>query len=191
MHPWSTSMLIWICYCCCIPHLSQRGEDAAKREGGGGGGWRKCIKKSWKLHYWLWKIMEKSWNCVFDFLWNSDMMIFVSSSTMCIWLLLIAKYIENTRWVSFDIKFTVYQVYQARLRECLLTSRGLPSDSTCIFKAVPGKLDIKRQEPGILFISLPCWFTLQTSENDIVIKFLCWFSVIGDVFQKCNVIMTW
>ena len=27
--------------------------------------------------------------------------------------------------------------------------------STCVFKAKPGKLDIKRHEPGILFISLP------------------------------------
>ena len=36
----------------------------------------------------------------------------------------------------------------------MLTLRGLPSDSTCILEAEPGKLDIKRQEPGILFISL-------------------------------------
>ena len=37
----------------------------------------------------------------------------------------------------------------------LLTSRGLPSDSRYVLKAEPGKLDIKRREPGILFISLP------------------------------------
>ena len=36
----------------------------------------------------------------------------------------------------------------------LVVSRGLPSDATCILKVKPGKLDIKRQEPGILFISL-------------------------------------
>ena len=36
----------------------------------------------------------------------------------------------------------------------MLTSRGLPSDSTCVLKAEPGKLDLKRREPGILFISL-------------------------------------
>ena len=36
-----------------------------------------------------------------------------------------------------------------------MTSRGLLRDSTCILKAEPGKLDIKRSEPGILFISLP------------------------------------
>ena len=46
-------------------------------------------------------------------------------------------------------------VHQARLLERLLTSRGLPSDSTCILKAEPGKLDIKRGEPGIIFITLP------------------------------------
>ena len=43
---------------------------------------------------------------------------------------------------------------KARLQECLLTSRGLPRDSTCVLKAEPGKFDIKRREPGILFISL-------------------------------------
>ena len=47
-----------------------------------------------------------------------------------------------------------YKVHQTRLRERLLTSRGLPSDSTCILEAEPGKLDIKRREPGILYISL-------------------------------------
>ena len=35
----------------------------------------------------------------------------------------------------------------------LVEPRGLPSDSTCILKAEPGKLDIKRREPGILSIS--------------------------------------
>ena len=37
----------------------------------------------------------------------------------------------------------------------MLTLRGLPSDSTCVLKAEPGNVDIKRREPGILFISLP------------------------------------
>ena len=48
----------------------------------------------------------------------------------------------------------LYQVYQARLGIRLLTSGGLPSDSTCALKAEPGEVDIKRHEPGILFISL-------------------------------------
>ena len=37
----------------------------------------------------------------------------------------------------------------------LVKSRGLPSDSTCILKVEPGKLCIKKREPGIPFISLP------------------------------------
>ena len=36
-----------------------------------------------------------------------------------------------------------------------MTSRGLPRESTSVLKAEPGKLDIKRREPGILFINLP------------------------------------
>ena len=44
---------------------AQRGEDAAKK-----GVWRSCIKLSWILHFCSWKIMEKSWNSVFDFLWE-------------------------------------------------------------------------------------------------------------------------
>ena len=37
----------------------------------------------------------------------------------------------------------------------LLTSRGLLSESTFVLEAEPGKLDIKRHKPGILFINLP------------------------------------
>ena len=36
----------------------------------------------------------------------------------------------------------------------LVESRGLPSDSTCVLKTEPGKLDIKTRKPGILFITL-------------------------------------
>ena len=65
-----------------------------------------------------------------------------------------------------------------------MTSRGLLSDSTCVLEAEPGKFDIKRHKSGILFISLPIQFTLQTSKYDVMIDFLCPFSVIGDVIQK-------
>ena len=56
--------------------------------------------------------------------------------------------IENTRWVPFDIKFTRQGF------ESTCWHQMLASDSTCVLKAEPGKLDIKRREPGILFISL-------------------------------------
>ena len=53
----------------------------------------------------------------------------------------------------------------------MLTSRGLPSDSTCVLKAEPGKLDIKRRESGILFISLSIVMlnTLQNSDYDVIL----------------------
>ena len=53
----------------------------------------------------------------------------------------------------------------------LVKSCGLPSSLTCAFKAEPGKLDIKRREPGILFYQLTIWFTLQTSEYDVIIAY--------------------
>ena len=36
----------------------------------------------------------------------------------------------------------------------LVKSQGLPSDSTCILLAEPGKLNSKGRKPGILFICL-------------------------------------
>ena len=50
----------------------------------------------------------------------------------------------------------------------MLTSRGLPSDSTCALKAEPGKLDIKRGEHRIYY-QLTSWFSVQTSDNDVFI----------------------
>ena len=58
---------------------------------------------------------------------------------------------------------------------------GLPSDSTHVLKAEPGKLDIKRCEPGILFISLSI---VSLFNLPIMTVFLYWFSVISDVIQK-------
>ena len=36
----------------------------------------------------------------------------------------------------------------------MLNREDMSSDSTCTLKAEPGKLDIKRLEPAVLFISL-------------------------------------
>ena len=46
--------------------------------------------------------------------------------------------------------------------------RGLPSYSTCVLEAEPGKLDIKRRKPIYQFIS---WFALQTDDSDVLIDF--------------------
>ena len=50
------------------------------------------------------------------------------------------------------------------------TSRGLSSDSTCVLKGDPGKLDIKRRANGILFISL---LIVSQFKLAIMTYFLC------------------
>ena len=71
----------------------------------------------------------------------------------------------------------------------MLTSQGLPSDSTCLLKAESGKLDIKRCEPGILFISIPTVSPLQTSDYDVLFNFCVDSASLTMSFKKCNVIM--
>ena len=65
----------------------------------------------------------------------------------------------------------------------MLTWQGLPSDSTCVLKAEPGKLDIKRRKPDILFISLPIVSPYKLAIMTYFL-FLCPLSVTGDVIQK-------
>ena len=47
----------------------------------------------------------------------------------------------------------------------------LAEDSTCVFKAEPGKFDIKRRVPGILIYQYTHRFTLQTSDYDVILDF--------------------
>ena len=79
-----------------------------------------------------------------------------------------------------------FQVYQARIRESLLIRKAcLQSDSTFVFEAEPGKLDIQRREPGILFFQFTSWFALQTNNYAVIIDFcVCRVYVIDDVIQK-------
>ena len=49
-----------------------------------------------------------------------------------------------------------------------IKSRGLPSYSSCVLEAEPGKLDIKRSKPIYQFIS---WFALQTDDSDVLVDF--------------------
>ena len=74
MHVWSISMLAVLAFCI----YTQHGEGDVKR-----GGWNRCIKYSWKLHCWSWKIMEKSWNCVFEFLWEPCNLLNSLQETKC------------------------------------------------------------------------------------------------------------
>ena len=68
--------------------------------------------------------------------------------------------------MSFDIKFTRRGFKNACLHR---EAGGLPSDSTYDLKAKPGKLDIKRRESGILFISLPIGSLFKLA----IMTFLC------------------
>ena len=102
------------------------------------------------------------------------------------------------RFLIFAFFFTFFKIMECLWRigiECKMQQLGgcvgvfYRSEKYAIWLSASSKpslvnLIIKRREPGILFISLPSWFTLQTSEHDVMINFLCRFSVIGDVIQK-------
>ena len=64
--------------------------------------------------------------------------------------------------------------------------------STSILKALPGKLDIKRREPGIIFISLPnvSLFKLAIMTYFFYIYFCVDSASLTTSFKKCIVIMT-
>ena len=64
----------------------------------------------------------------------------------------------------------------------MLTSRGLPSDSTSFLNAEPGKLDIKGRKPGILFIGLS--IVLQTGEYDVIFDFCVASASLATSFKK-------
>ena len=49
------------------------------------------------------------------------------------------------------------KIYQAHVE-----SLGKPRDSTNVFEALPGKLDIKRHSPSILYVYLPI---IRTTAN--------------------------
>ena len=72
----------------------------------------------------------------------------------------------------------------------MLTLRGLPSDSTCVLKAEPGKLDIKDANLVFYLSVYPLLNTLQTSHYDVIFDFCVDSASLATSFKKCNVIMT-
>ena len=68
----------------------------------------------------------------------------------------------------------------------LVESRGLPSDSTCFLEAESGKLDIKRQEPGFLFINLHVGLLFKQGIIDFHVDSMS----LTPSFKKYNVMMT-
>ena len=47
-----------------------------------------------------------------------------------------------------------------------------------------GKLDIKRYQHGILFVSFTSWVTLQTSDFYVICRVSCPFNLSDDISQK-------
>ena len=59
--------------------------------------------------------------------------------------------------VYYDLVIIIYREYlisslPGKTSRMLVELRGLPSDSTCVLEALPGNLDIKSNEPGILSV---------------------------------------
>ena len=73
--------------------------------------------------------------------------------------------IENTRCMSFDIKFTRLCFENA----CTIARASLGM-STTLLEALPGKLDIKRHASSILYFSF--WVLVLVSNYGISWKFL-------------------
>ena len=85
--------------------------------------------------------------------------------------------------MSFDIKFT------SQGFETLIEWRGLPSNSTCVLEAEPGKFYIKICEPGILFISLQVG-SLQTRDYDEINDVRGDSMSLTTSLKKCNIMVT-
>ena len=67
----------------------------------------------------------------------------------------------------------------------MLVGIAIPSNSTCILEDEPGKLDIKRRAPGILFISLQVDSLVKLAiMTSLSISSFKQINVIDDVIQK-------
>ena len=73
----------------------------------------------------------------------------------------------------------------------LVDLRGFQRVSICILEAKPGKFDIKRREPGILFISFSKLIhSSYYSDYDVNIDFLVNSMSLAMSFKTCNDMMT-
>ena len=91
------------------------------------------------------------------------------------------KEIENTRWVSFDIKFT-RQGFENACWHC---------EACRVIQHAFSKLSlvnlISKDANLVFYLSVyPLLNTLQTREYHIIFGFC-----VSNFIQKCNVIMTW
>ena len=124
--------------------------------------------------------------------------------------------IENTRWVSFDIKFTrqgfenacwhreaCRDIENTRLVsfDIKFTRQGL--ENACWHREVcraiqhvfskPSQVNLISKVANLVFyLSVyPLLNTLQTSDYDVTFDFCVDSEPLATSFKKCNVIMTW
>ena len=64
-------------------------------------------------------------------------------------------YISIFAWHNCPLECLLLSSLPGKASRTLVESQGLQSNSTRALEAEPGKLDIKRSVPGVLFISLP------------------------------------
>ena len=81
------------------------------------------------------------------------------------------------RQIEYQVCIFWSQFYQAGLRDCMLNRSASLAMSTCVLKALPGKLDIKRHSPSILFV-------LHSSPNFILLTCSIPFVSINYTFNQ-------
>ena len=141
------------------------------------------IKSSYPKNIYFSENPQKYWNSKFNpkkwpeptYIWKNQSTSLGQGFESACWHREACRDMENTgcRWVSFDIKFTRQgfenarwhseacrdienpwmSVFDGNAWRTLVELRGLPTDSTCVLEAEPGKIEIKRRELGILCIS--------------------------------------
>ena len=89
----------------------------------------------------------------------------------------------------FSITLLSHVIFNDLIKKFIFTIRTSLAMSAGVLKAQPGKLDIKKREPGILLISLKL-FIVETSDYDVIIYFRVDSMSLTASFKKSNVMMT-
>ena len=75
----------------------------------------------------------------------------------------------NTTFIELPFALFLCPIYGHLIRECLLNREACRAIQHCVLEAEPGKLDIKRRRQWYSIYQFTSWFTLQTSDYDLII----------------------